>query len=98
MAKSTIYITGLPGFKSTILANLGPDWTGKAEDLGPDLVGLELPKNVTPERLKQMIIDGALPEHNNMLFYKLYDNILPTYTILGPIRRLIDQVVKIKYW
>lgn len=98
MTKPAIYVTGLPGFKSTILANLGPDWAGKAEDLGPDLVSLELPKNVTPERLKQMIIDSALPEHNIMFFYKLHDNVLPTYTILGPIRRLIDHVVKIKYW
>jgi hypothetical protein len=97
MKNTTIYATGLPGFKSAIKSSLGQKWMDDAKDLDENLIRFELPHTVTPEGFKRLIGNETLYGHNVMFFYDLHHNSLPTVdAVVASIWNLIEFVIKVK--
>jgi hypothetical protein len=69
MKNTSIYLTGFPGFKSAVIASLGPEWLNDTQDVSQELMHFNLPKKTSVENFKQLIGENTLSTHNIMFLY-----------------------------
>ncbi|MEJ0028903.1 MAG: hypothetical protein WDO15_00290 [Bacteroidota bacterium] len=94
MKETIIYITGLPGFKSTVIDKLATVWMHGAKDIGQDIVSFSLPENSTLENLKSSIGADILSNHG----IKFYDELPAGHHPYSQLKYIPGQVSKMSIW